>query len=129
VTLQTPVFSLVNGLGPSRWDAGMIPFCIVPDEPIWVYAVTLSTDGNSYPILHFMDANQLSQVTGYNIYRSSDPAPPPSTWPLAASDIIDMDQGTANYQWVDTSGDVSPTGIWYYHVTAYNSRCPAEGPF
>jgi hypothetical protein len=40
-----------------------------------------------------------------------------------------MDQGTPNKQWVDSSGDVSPSGIWYYQVTAVNTRCPAEGPF
>lgn len=36
--------------------------------------------------------------------------------PLIASDIIDMDEATPNKQWVDTSGDVSPTGIWYYQT-------------
>jgi len=42
------------------------------------------------------------------------------------------DEATPNKQWVDTSGDVSPSGIWYFQVTAYNNRCPAqtaEGPF
>jgi hypothetical protein len=45
-----------------------------------------------------------------------------------ASDVIDMDAGTVNKQWTDTSGDVSPSGIWYYEVLAYNSACDAEGP-
>jgi hypothetical protein len=91
--------------------------------------MTLSTDGNDYPILHFMDGNQPGQVTGYNVYRSPDPAPPPSSWPMVASDVIDMDGATPNKQWVDASGDVSPTGIWYYEVTAYDHVCLAEGPF
>ena len=39
-----------------------------------------------------------------------------------------MDEATPNKQWVDTSGDVPPSGIWYYLVAAYNNRCPAEGP-
>jgi hypothetical protein len=89
----------------------------------------MTMDGNNYTILHFQDGNQLAQVTGYNVYRSSVASPPPASWPLVASDVIDMDEATPNKQWVDSSGDVSPTGIWYYHVTAYNSHCPAEGPF
>ncbi len=51
---------------------------------------------------------------------------------VATIAIIDMDEATPNKPWVDISGDVSPTGIWYFQVTAYNNRCPAqtaEGPF
>ncbi|HXH28690.1 MAG TPA: FG-GAP-like repeat-containing protein, partial [Candidatus Polarisedimenticolia bacterium] len=118
----------------ARWDAGMTPAttCVPPDEAIYLYVVTLSTDGQGYPILNFMDFNQPDQVTGYNIHRSSDPSLPPSSWPLVASDIIDGDEATPNKQWVDISGDVAPGGTWYYTVTAYNHHCPidqAEGPF
>ena len=52
---------------------------------------------------------------------------PPALWPLLASDVIDMDEATPNRQWVDSTGDDSPSGTWFYHVTAHNSRCPAEG--
>ena len=110
----------------------MVPACTSPDEPVYVSEMALSTDGNDYPILTFQDPNQPIQITGYNVYRSSDPATSPSTWPLVASDVIDMDEATPNKQWVDTSGDVSPSGVWYYQVTGYNSRCQgesAEGPF
>jgi SdrD B-like domain/Galactose oxidase, central domain/Kelch motif len=129
VTQLTPAF--VHGLGQdsSRWDAGLIPSCSPPDERIFIYTVTQSTDGNHYPILNFQDGNQPSQITGYNVYRSSNRALPPASWPLVASDVIDMDQGTPNKQWVDTSGAIPPGGTWYYQVTAVNSRCPAEGPF
>lgn len=114
---------------PFKYDTGMISTapCYPPDEAIYVYNVRLSTDGNNFPILDFMDFNQPEQISGYNIYRSSDPNP--ATWPLVADDIVDGDEGTPNRQWVDISGDVSPTSIWYYHVTAFNNRCPAEGPF
>jgi hypothetical protein len=133
-TGDTPVFTLSGFDNHTRWDAGVITSapCTAPDERIYLYAVTMSTDGNDYPILNFQDANQPTQITGYNIYRSSDSVPPPSTWPWVASDVIDMDEATPNKQWVDISGDVSPSGIWYFQVTAYNSRCPAqtaEGPF
>jgi uncharacterized repeat protein (TIGR01451 family) len=124
----TPPFVLVSPQDPSRWDAGMIPACIQPDEPVFIFMVTLSTDGNNFPILHFGDPNQPSQVTGYNVYRSSDASLPPAQWPLVASDVIDVDEMSPNNQWVDTSGDVSPSGAWFYQVNAFNHRCPAEGP-
>jgi hypothetical protein len=126
VTLQTPVFSLLAE-NAANWDAGLIPFCIAPDEPIFIEDVTLGPSNET--ILSFQDFNQPSQITGYNIHRSDSAAPPPGSWPLLASDIIDGDAGTPNIQWADTTGDISPTGLWYYQVTAYNSRCPAEGPF
>ena len=96
-----------------------------PDEPIYLYNMRLSTDGNDYPILDFMDFNQPEQVTGYNVYRSSDAGLDPGLWPLVASNIIDGDESTPNKQWVDTSGDDPPGGIWYYDVAAYNSACDA----
>jgi hypothetical protein len=131
-TGHTPVFHLNSFGHHTRWDAGMVPTCTPPDEPIYIYMVTLSTDGNDYPILHFMDPNQPGQITGYNVYRSSDPGLPMDQWTLEGTDVIDMDEATPNKQWIDSSGDVSPTGAWYYEVTAYNHLCPAgiaEGPF
>ena len=51
---------------------------------------------------------------------------------MARIAIIDMDEATPNKPWVDISGDVSPSGIRYYGISAWNNRCPAqtaEGPF
>ncbi len=48
---------------------------------------------------------------------------------VATIAIIDMDEAAPNKPWVDTAGDVSPSGIWYYQLNAYNHRCSAEGPF
>ena len=124
----TTMFAAMTFDDADRWDAGMIPNCIAPDEPVYIYSVTLTTDGNDYPILHFQDPNQPSQVTGFNVYRTSDAGQPPAQWPQVASDVVDMDEAEPNNQWVDTSGDVSPTGIWYYDLAAYNHRCPEEGP-
>jgi uncharacterized repeat protein (TIGR01451 family) len=126
VTWRTQTFSLVDGYDPDRWDAGMVVDCVVPDETVYIYSITLTPQ--DYPVLHFQDPNQAAHVTGYNIYRSHDAGLPPDQWPQIASDVVDMDAGEPNNQWVDTSGDVSPTGIWYYDVAAYNHRCPAEGP-
>ena len=127
-TLETQVISLVEQSDLVRWDAGMIPHCLAPDEEVYIDSMSLTDDGNLYPILNFLDPNQPSQITGYNIYRSSDPAPPPGSWPLLATDVIDMDEATPNKQWVDSTGDVSPSGSWYYKVSGFNHRCPAEGP-
>ena len=124
----TPAFGLVSVTDSQRWDAGVVA-CWAPDEPIYVYMVRLSADGNNYTILDFMDANQPAQVTGYNVRRSSSKAIPYPDWPLVATDVVDMDEGTPNNQWVDGSGEEPPGGIWYYMVTAYNHHCPAEGPF
>jgi hypothetical protein len=52
----------------------------------------------------------------YNVFRSSDPTIPYEDWPLAERDIADADPGTAGIQWVDASGDLSPSGIWHYRV-------------
>ena len=129
-TGDSPIISPGVQLGPYEWDAGMVTTvpCFAPDEPIYVYGVRLSTDGNEFPILDFMDFNQPDQVTGYHVYRSSETELPAETWPLVATDIVDGDQATPNNQWVDTSGDVSPSDVWYYQITAFNNRCPAEGP-
>ena len=130
-TGSTPVFSITGAADATRWDAGMVPSvsCVPPDERIYLYSITRSTDGNNYPILNFMDFNQPDQVTGYNIYRSANPALPHAEWTIVGSDIIDGDHGAPNNQWVDISGDPPPGQIWYYNVTAYNHRCPAEGPW
>jgi hypothetical protein len=75
-----------------------------------------------------MDANQPAQVTGYNVYRSSDAQLPPGSWSQIGANVADADDATPNKQWIDSSGDVSPTGIWFYEVAAYNGNCAAEGP-
>ena len=109
-----------------RWDAGVVRHCVVPDETLYIYTMTLTPE--DYPVIHFQDPNQPAHVTGYNVYRSDDPGVPPGQWRQVASDVVDMDEAEPNKQWVDDSGDQSPTGSWYYDVAAYNHRCPAEGP-
>jgi uncharacterized repeat protein (TIGR01451 family) len=128
VTGSTGFFVLTSSADASKWDAG-IAACWPPDEPVYIYRMTVTSDGNAYPVIHFQDPNQAEQVTGYNVRRSSTAAPPPEEWPLVATDVIDMDEAEPNRQWVDQSGDVSPTGVWFYQVTGYNHMCPAEGPF
>jgi hypothetical protein len=128
VTWKTRTLRLTELRDQARWDAGMVPECLGPDEPVYLSEVSLTSDGNEFPVLTFLDANQGGQVTGYNVYRSSDAAAPPASWPLIGADVADQDPATPNKQWVDDTGDVSPTGLWFYQVAAYNSNCSAEGP-
>jgi len=123
-----------DSLDEERWSAGLgqVGICTPPDETVYIYNVTLTTDGNAYTVLHFQDPSQMSAVTGYNVYRSSDAGLPHEQWSLMADDVIDMDEFEPNKQWVDTSGDVSPSGVWFYQVAPYNHECPeetAEGPW
>lgn len=134
-TGQTPFFQILDGLDATRWDCGMVPgaLCIPPDEPVYIASVTLTTDGNDFPVLNFMNPNQPSQTTGFNVYRTHDPARPHGEWLQVASDVVDMDEATPNKQWVDTSGDDPPPGytVWYFEVAAFNHHCGTggEGPW
>jgi hypothetical protein len=98
------------------------PPCVAPDEELYITTVTL--DGNGKPVLHYQDPNQPSDVTGYNVYRSSSPAGP---WTVIGSNVVDMDEGTPDNQYVDQTGDVG--GPWFYEVAAWNDACGAEGPY
>jgi hypothetical protein len=121
----TTVFNLVDVDDDDRWDAGMVPLvapCTPPDELLYIYEVG-TTMPEGYPILNWNDWNQPDQITGYNVYRSSDPGLPHDQWTLVASDIVDGDGATPNNQWIDQSGDPGPV---YYQVAAYNHDCPAE---
>jgi hypothetical protein len=98
------------------------PPCTAPDEELYITVVTL--DGNGKPVLHYQDPNQPADVTGYNIYRSAAPTGP---WIMLGSNVVDMDEGTPNMQYVDQTGDVG--GPWFYQVAAWNDVCGAEGPW
>ena len=100
-----------------------------PNLAVSLGMVSPSTDGNESAILNFSDPNSQFHVTGYNVYRSSDPTSPPGSWQVVALDAVDEDPATPNIQWTDASGTVSPSGVWHYQVTAYNSELGAEGPF
>ena len=98
------------------------PPCIAPDEETYIENVTLDINGK--PVLHYLDANQPSDVTGFNIYRASSPVGP---WTMIGSNVVDMDEGTPNNQYVDQTGDVG--GPWYYKIAPFNGACGAEGPW
>jgi hypothetical protein len=122
----SPWFTLVgNGLHETdvfSTSAVAPPPCSVPDEELYITTVTL--DGNGKPVIHYQDPNQPADVTGYNVYRAAAPTGP---WALLGSNVVDMDEGTPNIQYVDQTGDVG--GPWYYEVAAWNDACGAEGPW
>jgi hypothetical protein len=114
----------------SRWSAGLRELgpCVPPDEPLFISNVR-PISGTDYVVLDFQDPNQPGDVTGYNVYRSSNPATPPALWPRLGDDVVDEDEAVPNNQWVDRTGDDPPMGgAWFYQVTAYNRICDAEGP-
>jgi len=84
----------------------------------------VTLDLNGKPVLHYMDPNQPSDVTGYDICRASSPMGP---WTVIGSNVVDMDQETANNQSVDQTGDVGSP--WYYKIAAFNGACGVEGPW
>jgi len=130
VTGRTGVIALADNTTLPGIDAGLVPGCLGPDEPVYISHMELTGDGNNYPVLTFMDPNQPSDVTGYNVYRTDDASIPVGSWPLLASNVVDMDEERLNNQWIDTSGDEPVAGpAWFYQVTAYSSVCSAEGPF
>jgi hypothetical protein len=119
----------VPGNGWQEADLRTDRMCRSPNQPVFVTTITLSADVTRSPILHFQDSNEPTAVTGYNVYRSSDPAVALASWPRLASNVNDMDPSTPDQQWVDSASDLPPGGIWYYQVTAYNAPCLVEGPF
>jgi len=125
----TAPFESADGQG---WSAGLrrLGICTPPDEAVYISKMT--TDANGNTVLHIQDPNQPNAVTGYNIYRTSDAGLPHDQWPALADDVTDMDAVEPSIQWVDTTADVAPGGIWYYLAAAYNHECPedtAEGPW
>ena len=117
----TALFSLAEGEMRTDVDAGLVVGCAGPDEAVYIYSMTL--DGNGKPVLNIQDPNQPAEVTGYNIYRSGAPTSP---WTLLGSNVVDMNGGAANIQYVDLTGDVG--GPWYYKANAYSGVCSTEGP-
>jgi hypothetical protein len=77
----------------------------------------------------FTDPNPSGQVTGYKVYRSSQPQPPPAPWTLLGSDVADNDPVAPNIQWADpTAATPAVGGVFYYQITAFNHICNLEGP-
>jgi hypothetical protein len=118
----------VTHSGNSLFEADLLstseeaPVCVAPDEE--TYITTMSLDGNGKPVLHYQDPNQPADVTGYNIFRATAPTGP---WNMIGSNVVDMDEGTPDNQYVDQTGDVG--GPYYYEIAAWNGTCGMEGPY
>jgi hypothetical protein len=108
----------------SHVDAGLI----CPTRPLQQAYINglAKAAGTGNPVLNVQPTSEPARATGFNIYRSADPALPKSGWPRVGLNIQDADPGTAGIQWTDSAGD---PGDWYYQVTDYGSLCDLDGPF
>ena len=121
-----PVFTPQDA---TQWDAGMrrLGPCPVPENPVYITGMRPFGQGLPFTILDFQDPNDEAAVTGYNIYRASNPSLPKSQWRLLATNQQD-ELAEPDIQWIDPNIDASPTGIWYYEIAPFNANCNAEGP-
>lgn len=97
--------------------------CALPTARIYIYGAHLDVKTNVE--LDFMDPNQPSVVTGYNVYRAPSSSGP---WTLIASNVVNMDNSLPNLHYVDSSG-TNCGGTCYFQIAAYNGSCGAEGPW
>ena len=129
-TAAGTLYALVRGHDGTQWSDSqfytlyyLFDPCPTVALPVYIPMVTL--DANNHPVLHIQDPNDpiATGVTGYNIYRDVVPNPP--SWTLIAGNVVDMDAGTPNVQFVDQT---ATGGSYYYKVTPYNATCGSEGP-
>jgi len=81
ITGETPLVGpLFLSADAGRWSAGqrLLGPCVPPDEPIFISNIR-PIAGTGDVVLDFQD-NQPADVTGYNVYRSPNPATPPANW-------------------------------------------------
>lgn len=117
------------GNGPRETDVRRIAACTAPISPASIPRVTRSSP-EGLPILTLKSTDPAYSRTGYNLRRSSDASLAKSSWNVLGSNVADMDGSTLAFEWTDQAGaDVSPTSIWFYQATTYQSVCAAEGPF
>ena len=102
--------------------------CQAPQQPVEIFQVTQLTR-EDHTVLHIDDPNPIGEGTGYNVYRSAAAGLPQSDWALLAVDVTDEDPAAPGVQWTDSSGDLSPTDIWFYRVAPYDGLCGAVGPW
>ena len=124
-----PILVVVMALhlmGPST-DAQT---CLAPTMHVEITNITVEDDGSGAlsTVLHISDPNPAERVSGYNIYRSPTPSAPPNLWWLLAHDAQDQNAATTTIDWGDASGDLSPSGVFYYLAAAINGPCDSEGP-
>jgi len=105
--------------------------CLAPSLEVEIAAVTAVTaapPGIGGTLLHLDDPNPAERVSGYNVYRSSNPALPRSSWSLLAVDAVD-EQAAPLIQVSDATGSPPARKVWFYLATGYNGACATEGPW
>ena len=107
-------------------DLRKTPTCILPTGAC---SITSVVKGETSCTFTWQDPNDANQRTGWNVRRSSDASLSMTTWPAVGFNIQDGEPEAPDIQWSDSTGDVSPSGVWFYQITTYNFNCPADGPF
>lgn len=103
--------------------------CAGPDRPVEIVDVRWgAAAGVETVLLTVEDPNVPTAVSGYNIYRTSDPGTPRDGWPLVAVDAAAQYDSDGRALLADPTGAPAELGPVYYHVTALNGSCGAEGP-
>jgi len=95
--------------------------CGAPEAAVVVSGASVSTDGTESLILTFEAA---SGASGYNVYRSDDPALPQGSWTQVASNVGDMSTATPGVQWKEAPGEVASGAFWFYRVMALQECSP-----
>lgn len=103
----------------------LIP-CVTP-----ALAVTLSSaaEPSASSVRFTVGDTNPSQVTGWDLVRSSSASTSPGTWTAIVTNGADADAATAGVQLLDATGAAAPSGIWFYEARARNARCASTGPW
>ena len=113
------------GWTPSASFKTCLDACSGPNDPLTI----VSADKNRGDIvLDIQDSNPPWTVTGYTIYRSSDPALDPAQWDVVGSNVLDEDPVAPGVQWTDTDSGPNPSVAWFYEAIAVNGACGSQSP-
>jgi len=103
--------------------------CLAPSLEVEISAVTATPPPFGGTVLHLDDPNPPERVSGYNLYRSSDPSLTRNAWSLLEVDAVDAQAAMPLVQISDPGRSPAAGKAWFYLATAYNGPCATEGPW
>jgi hypothetical protein len=113
----------------TRWSGGLVgAFGLDPiRQPVVITGAHQVNPAVAGLMLEVADPNPPVNVSGYNVYFSTNPALPLEAWEEIWTDHGDEDPGTPGVQ-LTVYGDPAVGSASFFQVTAYNSFCGIEGP-